>query len=186
MGGRFGWEGFGFAFGPRAWGFRGGRGRRRQWFGAGDMKYVILKLLRDKPRHGYEVMKELEERMHGCYSPSPGTVYPTLQWLEDEGLVVARDVDGKKVYEITDTGRAFLDDNKDIVEDIFDRVTETVERTVGGSMAEVNRALGQLVKTVYRTGWKAESDAARKRVAEVLAKAAAEIESLAKTPAGSA
>jgi len=47
------------------------------------MKYVILKLLRDKPRHGYEVMKELEERMHGCYSPSPGTVYPTLQWLED-------------------------------------------------------------------------------------------------------
>ena len=55
MVGRFGWEGF-------AWGFRGPRGgaRRRQWFGAGDMKYVILKLLRDKPRHGYEVMKELE------------------------------------------------------------------------------------------------------------------------------
>src|SRR2546430_4245179 len=75
MGGKFGWEGFGFAFGPRAWGFRGRgpRSWRRQWFGAGDMKYVILKLLRDKPRHGYEVMKELEERMHGCYSPSPGT-----------------------------------------------------------------------------------------------------------------
>ena len=125
MRGKFGWEGF--------WGFRGGRGwrggRRRQWFGAGDMKYVILKLLRDKPRHGYEVMKELEERMHGCYSPSPGTVYPTLQWLEDEGLVVARDVAGKKVYEITDQGRAFLDEHKDIVEEIFDRVTETVERT---------------------------------------------------------
>ncbi len=95
MGGKFGWEGFGFAFGPKAWGFRAGRGghRRRQWFGAGDMKYVILKLLRDKPRHGYEVMKELEERMHGCYSPSPGTVYPTLQWLEDEGLVVGREVE---------------------------------------------------------------------------------------------
>src|SRR5437867_12025317 len=82
MGGKSGWEGFGFAFGPRAWGFRGRgpRSWRRQWFGAGDMKYVILKLLRDKPRHGYEVMKDLEERMHGCYSPSPGTVYPTLQW----------------------------------------------------------------------------------------------------------
>src|SRR5213083_2297632 len=141
MGGKFGWEGFGFAFGPKAWGFRAGRGghRRRQWFGAGDMKYVILKLVRVKPRHGYEVMKELEERMHGCYSPSPGTVYPTLQWLEDEGLVVAREVDGKKVYEITDTGRAFLDEHKDTVEDIFDRVRETVERTVGGSMVEVNR-----------------------------------------------
>ena len=178
MRGKFGWEGFGFGFGPRAWGFRGGRGRR-QWFGAGDMKYVILKLLRDKPKHGYEVMKDLEERMHGCYSPSPGTVYPTLQWLEDEGLVVSRDVEGKKVYEITDTGRAFLDEHKDTVEDIFDRVRETVERTVGGSMAEVNRALGQLVKTVYRTGWKVDNDAARKRVAEVLTKAAAEIEGLA-------
>jgi DNA-binding PadR family transcriptional regulator len=142
---------------------------------------VILKLLRDKPRHGYEVMKELEERMHGCYSPSPGTVYPTLQWLEDEGLVMAREVEGKKVYEITDTGRAFLDDNKDIVEDIFDRVTETVERTVGGSMGEVNRALGQLVKTVYRTGWRAEGDAARKKVAEVLAEATTKIEALAAT-----
>jgi len=188
MGGKFGWEGFGFAFGPRAWGFRGRgpRSWRRQWFGAGDMKYVILKLLRDKPRHGYEVMKELEERMHGCYTPSPGTIYPTLQWLEDEGLVVGRDVEGKKVYEITDTGRAFLDEHKDIVEEIFDRVTETVERTVGGSMVEVNRALGQLVKAVYRTGWKAETDAARKGVAEILAKAATEIEALATAPAGKA
>ena len=89
-----GWRGFGFGFGPR--GFTWARGpRRRQWFEAGDMKYVILKLLKDKPRHGYEVMKELEERMHGCYSPSPGTVYPTLQWLEDEGLVVAKEVEGE-------------------------------------------------------------------------------------------
>jgi len=175
----FGWEGFAFGFGPRAWGFRAGRGRRRQWFEAGDMKYVILKLLRDKPRHGYEVMKELEERLHGCYSPSPGTVYPTLQWLEDEGLVRANDVDGKKVYEITDAGRTFLEEHKDVVEDIFDRVTEAVERTVGGSMAEVNRALGRVVKSVYRTGWKASDDAARKRVAEILAKAAEEIEALA-------
>lgn len=175
------WEGFGFAFGPKGWKF-GRRGGRRQWFGAGDMKYVILKLLRDKPRHGYEIMKDLEERMHGCYSPSPGTVYPTLQWLEDEGLVVAKDALGKKVYEITDTGRAFLDENKDTVEDIFDRVRETVERTVGGSMVEVNRALGQLVKAVYRTGWKAESDDARKRVADALSKATAEIEALAAQP----
>ena len=173
---RFNWEALGFGFGPRFW---RGRGRRRQWFEAGDMKYVILKLLRDKPRHGYEVMKELEERMHGCYTPSPGTVYPTLQWLEDEGLVRARDVEGKKVYEITDAGRAFLEEHKDIVEEIFDRVSETVERTVGGSMVEVNRALGQLVKAVYRTGWKSETDEARRRVAEILTRASAEIEGLA-------
>jgi DNA-binding PadR family transcriptional regulator len=175
----FGWEGWGFRMGRGAWG-GGSRGRRRQWFEAGDMKYVILKLLRDKPRHGYEVMKELEDRMHGCYSPSPGTVYPTLQWLEDEGLVVARDVEGKKVYEITDAGRTFLEEHKDVVEDIFERVTEAVERTVGGSMVEVNRALGQLVKAVYRTGWKASDDSARKRLAEILTNAAEEVEALAR------
>jgi DNA-binding PadR family transcriptional regulator len=175
---QFGWQGFGFGFGPRAWGFRGGRGGSRRWFEAGDMKYVILKLLRDKPRHGYEIMKELEDRMHGCYSPSPGTVYPTLQWLEDEGLVAARDVAGKKVYELTDAGRTFLEEHKDTVEDIFDRVAEAVERTVGGSMADVNRALGQLVKAVYRTGWKASDDAARKQVGEILTKATAEIDAL--------
>src|SRR5438093_6319055 len=152
MVGRFGWQGFGFGFGPRGWGFRGGRGRR-QWFGAGDMKYVILKLLKDKPRHGYEVMKELEERLHGCYSPSPGTVYPTLQWLEDEGLVRSREVDGKKVYEITEAGRKFLDENKDLVEEIFDRASDAVDDVLGGSMAEINSAVGALVRSVYRTGW---------------------------------
>src|SRR2546428_11266993 len=104
MGGKFTWEGLGFGFGPRVWGFRTGRGghRRRQWFGAGDMKDVILKLLRGKPRHGYEVMKELEERMHGCYSPSPGTVYPTLQWLYGEGLVGRLPGGGKKGVRIND------------------------------------------------------------------------------------
>lgn len=173
----FGWDAFSFGFGPRAWRFGGGRGRQRQWFEAGDMKYVILKLLRDKPRHGYDVMKELEERMRGCYSPSPGTVYPTLQWLEDGGFVVARDVAGKKVYEITDQGRAFLDEHKDVVEEIFERVAEAVERTVGGTMVDVNRAVGQMVKAVYRTGWKAGDDA-RQRIAEILAKATAEIDAL--------
>src|SRR6059036_3205176 len=180
MRGKFGWEGFAFGFGPRAWGFRGRRGGgRRQWFGAGDMKYVILKLLRDKPHHGYEVMKELEERMHGCYSPSPGTVYPTLQWLEDEGLVVGRDVDGKKVYEITDTGRAFLDEHKDVVEDIFERVREAVDRAVGGTMADINRGVGRLVKAAYRMGWRAKDDAMRRKVAEIVGHAAEEVERLA-------
>src|SRR5688572_18606319 len=104
-----GWESFPF-FGPRGFGigFGWARRRRRQWFDAGDMKYVILRLLSEKPRHGYEIMKDLEEQLHGCYSPSPGTVYPTLQWLEDESLVVSREVGGKKVYDITDAGRAFL------------------------------------------------------------------------------
>src|SRR5437899_11996172 len=120
------------------------------------MKYVILKLLRDKPRHGYEVMKELEDQLRGCYSPSPGTVYPTLQSLEDEGLAVGKDVEGKKVYEITDTGRRFLDEHKDVVEDIFERVREAVDRAVSATMAELNRGVGRLAKAVDRTVWRAQ------------------------------
>ncbi|HWH02347.1 MAG TPA: PadR family transcriptional regulator [Gemmatimonadales bacterium] len=174
------WGGFSFEFGPKVFGFRAGhRGGRRQWFGSGDMKYVILRLLQDKPRHGYEVMKELEERMHGCYSPSPGTVYPTLQWLEDEGLVKVQDVNGKKVYEITDQGRAFLDEHKDVVEEIFDRVKDAVDDALGGAMADVNRALGRLMRTAVRTSWKARDEAIRKRVAEILEKAQAELDALA-------
>src|SRR5882672_7372072 len=139
----FGWDSFAFGFGPRQWAW-GGQRRRRQWFESGDMKYVILKLVQDKPRHGYEVMKELEERLHGCYRPSPGTVYPTLQWLEDEGLVSAKDVEGKKIFEITEAGRAFLEEHRDVVEEIFDRVKQTVERVMGGAMVDVNRAVGRL------------------------------------------
>ena len=168
-------------FGIPFWGWGGSswRGRRRQWFESGDMKYVILKLLKDKPRHGYEVMKELEERMHGCYSPSPGTVYPTLQWLEDEGLVSSKDVEGKKVYEITEAGRTFLEDHRDVVEDIFDRVREAVERTVGGSMVDVNRAMKDLMKGVYRTGWRSADDETRRKLAEIIRKAVEQVEALA-------
>jgi DNA-binding PadR family transcriptional regulator len=143
------------------------------------MKYVILKLLKDKPRHGYEVMKELEEQLRGCYSPSPGTVYPTLQWLEDEGLVMAKDVEGKKVYEVTDAGRTFLDEHRDVVDDIFDRVRDAVDRALGGGMADVNRSLGRLVKAVYRSGWKARDDVTRERLVEILDRVVAEVEGLA-------
>jgi len=145
------------------------------------MKYVILKLLQEKPRHGYEVMKELEDRTQGCYSASPGTVYPTLQWLEDEGLVQARDVEGKKVYEVTDSGRRFLDEHRDVVDEIFDRVADAVERVARGAMADVNRAVGRVVKATYRASWKATDEARLKRVTETLGRAADEIEGLARS-----
>lgn len=153
-----------FGFEPWMWWAGGGGGRhrgrrrRRQWFEAGDMKYVILKLLRDKPMHGYEVMKELEERTHGCYKPSPGTVYPTLQWLDDEGLVQAEEVVGKKVYSITDAGREFLEEHKGTVEDIFDRVEETIENLLSDPMPEVTRQVGKLVSLAYRTTWRFRDD----------------------------
>lgn len=71
----------------------------------GDMRPIILKVLGDGPLHGYEVMKRLEEKSQGMWRPSPGSVYPTLQLLEDEDLIAATDKDGKKVYELTAAGR---------------------------------------------------------------------------------
>ena len=82
--------------------------RRERMFQKGDFKYLLLELLKDKPRHGYEMIRELEERFHGFYSPSPGIVYPTLQYLEEMGYVTSQDQDGKKVYSITEAGRKHL------------------------------------------------------------------------------
>jgi DNA-binding PadR family transcriptional regulator len=99
----FGWQGAfgrGFPFGP---GFAGG-GRRA---GRGDIRAAILALLAEKPMHGYQVIQELGERTGGAWRPSPGSVYPTLQQLEDEGLVRAVQPDaGRRVYELTEEGRA--------------------------------------------------------------------------------
>jgi DNA-binding PadR family transcriptional regulator len=174
------WDWFDFPFGFAA-GVRSGghRRRRRQWFESGDMKYVILKLLREKPMHGYEVMKALEERTSGCYKPSPGTVYPTLQWLEDEGLVAGKDVEGKKVYEITDAGRAFLEEHRSVVDDIFDRIAETLDRVTADPIPDVSRAIGRLVSQAYRSAWRLVDDRDRaKRITEILEKATADLADL--------
>src|ERR1700739_723641 len=109
------------------WGGPGGRhgrgGRPGRMFEQGDLKYVILQLLSEKPRHGYEIIKALEERFGGTYSPSPGAVYPTLTFLEDTGYArTTVEASGKKIYEITDEGRAYLDQNRGAVSDIFDRI----------------------------------------------------------------
>jgi DNA-binding PadR family transcriptional regulator len=80
----------------------------KRFFGRGDLKYALLELLQERPMHGYEMMKALQERTGGRYTPSAGSVYPTLQMLEDRGFVTVSEADGKKVYSITDDGRAFL------------------------------------------------------------------------------
>ena len=100
-GGPFG----GGPFGDDPFGEDGG-GRRRQR--RGDIKYVLLELLAEQPRHGYELIKELESRYAGFYRPSPGSVYPTLQLLEDEGHLTSETVDGKRVYTVTESGRQLL------------------------------------------------------------------------------
>ena len=98
--------GFGFGpGGPRGRG-RGGRGRGKR----GDVRAAILKLLVERPMHGYEMIQEIAERSQNLWRPSPGSVYPTLQLLVDEGLLVARESEGsKKLFELTDEGRAAAD-----------------------------------------------------------------------------
>jgi DNA-binding PadR family transcriptional regulator len=89
-----------------------GPGGGSRFFGRGDVKFALLELLRERPMHGYEMMKALEEQSGGFYSPSPGSIYPTLQMLEDRGFVTVKESDSKKVYSITDAGRALLDERQ--------------------------------------------------------------------------
>ncbi|MEX0174091.1 PadR family transcriptional regulator [Streptomyces sp. LMG1-1-1.1] len=103
----FGPFGPGFGGGPFGGGFGGrgrgsGRGRARR----GDVRASILALLKDRPMHGYEMIREIGERSDGAWKPSPGSVYPTLQMLEDEGLITSASEGGKKLFTLTDTGRA--------------------------------------------------------------------------------
>jgi DNA-binding PadR family transcriptional regulator len=112
-GGHHGGERHGFAYGPRG-GFGGGpfggggprgRGRRAR---RGDIRTAALLLLAEEPRNGYQIMQEVQERSGGMWSPSPGSAYPALQQLEDEGLIRTQEADGRKLFAITDAGRELL------------------------------------------------------------------------------
>ena len=135
------------------------RGRRRdrrvKWFERGDLKFAILALIDEKPMHGYEVMQALEEQSRGCYKASAGSVYPTLQLLEDQGHLKAEDREGKKVYAITEAGRDYLEKNRSHVDDIFDRVSEFSDRFFGQDMAELSRSFSKLAQTTFQgaVGW---------------------------------
>lgn len=101
--------------------------RRKRMFDSGEFRIVLLLLIETKPRHGYELIKDLEERMGGEYSPSPGVVYPTLALLEDMGYIAASEATGvKKVFALTDEGRVFLDENRHTGQEALHRTTSSV------------------------------------------------------------
>lgn len=149
-------------------------------FEQGDLKYVVLQLLEEKPRHGYEIIKEMEERFSGAYSPSPGTVYPTLTMLVDLGFAVAREEEGgKKIYEITDAGRAHLAEHKTTVDDIFERMAQFGSSLFGGKMMDVNRAFADLGRAVYGNAFRRPAgDEVLAKIREVLERASKEIDEL--------
>ena len=144
-----GWFGYARHCGPRAggrpFGFfggmmgRGGRGvqgfRAGRKMGADELQLVILALLEEKPRHGYEIIKALDERSGGFYSPSPGMVYPALTYLEEIGHAAVESQGAKKLYRITDDGRRYLDERRAFVEAIFAQM-----RWISSRMDHVRRA----------------------------------------------
>lgn len=179
--GRWRWEGFGDWAGQPG-GHGRWRGRAARLFEQGDLKYVILRLLEEKPRHGYEIIKELESRFGGSYAPSPGTVYPTLTMLEDLGYArVVPEEGGKKIYEITDEGRRHLAEHSTTVNDIFDRIARFVEGFTDAPMMDLNQAFQRLARATYKT---ATSHIREKEVLEklreIIQRATDEIETVTK------
>ena len=151
-GGPFG-AGDGEAWNRRARsGFRGQR--RGRMFAQGELRLMLLKLIADQPRHGYELIKAIEEMTAGSYAPSPGTVYPTLSLLEDEGAIreVAGGDEPRKAFEATDKGRAELEERKEEAEALTERLSDHGERHAERGRAfatpEMFRALGNLAQAV--------------------------------------
>lgn len=141
----FGGPGFGRGFGHRGfWRGFGGGGRERL-FDGGDIKLVILKLLSEQPSYGYQLMKTMEERLAGGYTPSAGVIYPTLTMLEEEGLIAAVAPEGnKKVYSVTAQGLEFLDANKERLGELFARLEEASEEFRRGRSPELMKAFMNL------------------------------------------
>jgi DNA-binding PadR family transcriptional regulator len=191
--GRRGWRG---NFGPArgGWGGRHGFGggdmmRAGRMLAQGDLRLIALALIAEQPRHGYEIIKVLEERTAGWYSPSPGIVYPTLTYLEETGYVSGKAEGAKKLYTITEEGRAHLEANRDFVDAVLERLSAIGERAARmrrrfGDEEEDRHDLPPLVRAALENLREAaakrlESDAeAEAKVVEALARAAAELKKI--------
>jgi DNA-binding PadR family transcriptional regulator len=143
------WGPFHFDFGD-GFGDRGGRGGRRyrgrkRIFEGGELRLVLLKLIADEPRHGYDLIRAIEEMTGGEYAPSPGVIYPTLTMLEEMGLIdEQKSKDSKKVFAVTDDGRAHLEENQDRVESLMDRLADMKPE----ERADAGPAIGRAVRNL--------------------------------------
>jgi DNA-binding PadR family transcriptional regulator len=114
-------------------------------FEQGDLRYVVLKLISEKPSHGYEIIKAIEDRVGGAYAPSPGVIYPTLTLLEEMGAIRVQETDGpRKLYAITPEGGELLRQNQATVETIFSRMADVNARHGGGPAPQILRAMENL------------------------------------------
>jgi DNA-binding PadR family transcriptional regulator len=192
---RGGFRGWGRHFGRGGpGGSGGGNFRFGRFVGDGELRLIVLSLLADGPRHGYDLIKALEERSNGFYSPSPGVIYPTLTYLEEAGHAASTAEGNKKVYAITDLGRTYLAENRESADAILarmkwigDRLEQAQnwfegrngrarDRDIPDVVPELNEARRAL-KSALAGKLGASADDQR-RIAELLRKVASEIEDL--------
>jgi DNA-binding PadR family transcriptional regulator len=174
-----GWGPFHFEFDDNGWGGRrgGGRGRRRM-FESGELRLVLLKLIADEPRHGYDLIRAIEELTGGEYAPSPGIVYPTLTLLQDMGFIEEAAVEGaRKPFQATAAGREHLEQNAADADELFERLEETGSHRRRGHRPEMGRAIGNLMTAlknrIAHEGW---NEALLNEVVDILDDAAQRIE----------
>ena len=162
------------------WGGRGGGRGRRRVFDAGELRLVLLKLIADQSRHGYDLIRAIEEMTHGVYAPSPGVVYPTLTMLQDMGLIEEQQADGsRKIFAATGEGRSHLEEKADEVEALFARLDDlgSDQRKAGG--APIKRAVANLLSALWHRATRDDMDEAKlHEVAAILDDAAQKIERL--------
>jgi len=124
---------------------RGFGGDRERLFDSGELRFVILQLVAEKPSYGYEIIKAIEERLSGGYAPSPGVVYPTLTLLEEEGYATVSSAEGgKKLYTVTELGTEYLKSNQGIIKAIFGRMEQAGKAFNRGRSPQVMRAMMNL------------------------------------------
>jgi DNA-binding PadR family transcriptional regulator len=155
------------------WGFNPGRQR---FFETGEVRLAILSLLAEGPKHGYQLMKEMQDRSGGMYRASAGSVYPTLQQLEDEGLVRAETVNGRRVYHLTDEGRAELAADPEAVRGIWDRAEQFGDW--GKFMRPEAIAILPWVSALVKAAMSAAVRADAERIRKILDRAKDELEGL--------
>ncbi|MBV9862642.1 MAG: PadR family transcriptional regulator [Alphaproteobacteria bacterium] len=159
-------------------GRRGRGGRGGGVLDPGDLRYVLLHLIAERPRHGYELIKAIEESFAGTYTPSPGVIYPTLTLLEDLGYLDPQTADGtRKLYAVTEAGTAFLAANRAVVDAILARMAAAGRAHSEGPAPEIRRALRNLEAALSIRLGRGPLDGEQARtVAATLDHAAGEIE----------
>ena len=179
---RFARDDFGFGgrhFGGHHTGRHGfGGGRMGRLFEQGDLRFLILTLIEEKPRHGYEIIKAIEDKLLGLYSPSPGVIYPTLTLLEEMGYATVAQAEGnKKLYAITDEGRAFLASNQSVMMIVLEKIAEAKRRFGGGTRPQIQRAIENFKLALQmRLAKEPLTDEQVARITAIIDAAAADIE----------